>query len=212
MSLAGDLAEVRALCGAQLAAVVAEADTRGVIESLPSPRRTAAWVADHAWHSRREATTVARTARLLRRPDLAPAAQAVLSGDVDPVTATVIAAEYDKLAPDLRDDARPVVLEQFLSVGAECGPTAVRRLRQEILARYGQNDEFENHQETMPAAHRPVPGSRNHSGGVGLPTSPPTTRAAPSRGRDRAAVRTPPRPRPPANATPGRSGGAAATR
>ena len=144
--LAGDLAEVRALCGAQLAAVVAEADTRGVIECSQSAS-TAGWVADHAWHSRREATTVARTARLLRRPDLAPAADAVLSGDVDPGTAVVAAAEYDKLAPDLRDDAKPMVLEQFLSVGAECGPTAVRRLRQEILARYGQNDEFDNHQE-----------------------------------------------------------------
>ena len=149
--LAGDLAEVRALCGAQLAAVVAEADTRGVIDASQAAT-TQAWVADHAWHSRREATTVAKTARLLRRPDLAPAAQAVLSGDVDPVTATVIAAEYDTLAPDLRDDARPVVLEQFLCVGAEYGPTVVRRLRQEILAPHSG--------PTRPTHPRPTPLAR----------------------------------------------------
>jgi hypothetical protein len=45
--LAGDLAEVRALCGAQLAAVVAEADTRGVIDASQAAT-TQAWVADHA--------------------------------------------------------------------------------------------------------------------------------------------------------------------
>jgi hypothetical protein len=149
--LAGDLAEVRALCGGQLAAVVAEADTRGVIDASQAAT-TQAWVADHAWHCRREATTVAKTARLLRRPDLAPAAQAVLSGDVDPVTATVIAAEYDTLAPDLRDDARPVVLEQFLCVGAEYGPTVVRRLRQEILAPHSG--------PTRPTHPRPTPLAR----------------------------------------------------
>ena len=137
---------MRALCGAQLAAVVAEAETRGVIDSSQCAT-TSAWVIEHAWHSRREATTVARTARLLRRPDLAPAADAVLTADVDPGTATVIVAEYDKLAPDLRDDAKPIVLDQFLIVGADHGPAGVRRLRQEILARYGENDEFEDHQE-----------------------------------------------------------------
>ena len=162
---------------------------------LPVPRPTPAWVADHAWHSRREATTVAKTARLLRRPDLGPAADAVLSGDVDPVTATVVAAEYDKLAPDLRDDARPVVLEQFLSVGAECGPAGVRRLRQEILARYGEDDEFEHHQEKCRRLIDLSAGSGNLGRGVGLPTHHRQRGPRRPRGRDRAAVRAPPRPR-----------------
>ncbi len=136
--LAGDLAEVRALCGSQLAAVVAEAEMRGVIDSSQSAS-TSAWVIENAWHSRREATTVAKTARLLRRRDLVPAADAVLTGDVDLGTAAVIGAEYDKLAPDLRDDAKPIVLEQLLDVGSEYGTAGVRRLRQEILARYGES-------------------------------------------------------------------------
>ena len=119
---------------------------RGVIDSSQCAS-TSAWVVENAWHSRREATTVAKTARLLRRRDLVPAADAVLTGDVDLGTAAVIAAEYDKLAADLRDDAKPIVLEQFLDVGAEYGTAGVRRLRQEILARYGEADEFEKHQE-----------------------------------------------------------------
>ena len=59
----------------------------------------------------------------------------------------MIAAEYDTLAHDLRDEAKPVVLEQFLTVGSDHGPSGVRRLKQEILARYGENGEFEDHQD-----------------------------------------------------------------
>ena len=145
-NLAGDLAQLRALCGAQLAAVVAEAETRGVVDASQCAS-TSAWVAEVAWHSRREASTIAKTARLLHRADLVPAADAVLDTDIDPGTAVVIAAEYDTLAPDLRDGAKPVVLEQFLTVGADHGPGGVRRLKQEILARYGENGEFEDHQD-----------------------------------------------------------------
>ena len=142
--LAGDLAELRALCGAQLAATVAEAECRGVIDASQHAA-TSAWVADAAWHCRREASTIAKAARVLRRPDMAAAAAAMLTADIDPISATVVAAEYDKLAPDLRENAKAVVLEQFLSVAAEHGPGAVRRLRQEILARYGEEGEFDDH-------------------------------------------------------------------
>ncbi len=145
-NLAGDLAQLRALCAAQLAAVVAEAETRGVVDASQCAS-TSAWVAEVAWHSRREASTIAKTARLLRRPDLVLAADAVLDTDIDPGTAVVIAAEYDTLARDLRDEAKPVVLEQFLTVGSDHGPSGVRRLKQEILARYGENGEFEDHQD-----------------------------------------------------------------
>jgi hypothetical protein len=59
----------------------------------------------------------------------------------------VVAAEYDKIAPDLRDDAQPAVLEQFLTVAAEHGPAGARQLRKEILARYGAEGGFDEHQE-----------------------------------------------------------------
>jgi hypothetical protein len=145
-SLAGELAELRALCGAGLADVIAEATTRGVIDAAQHAS-TAGWVADAAWHSRREATTLAKTAALLRRPDLGPVADSVRQTDVDPHTAVVVAAEFDKLAPDLVEQAKPVVLEQFRTVGAVHGPAGVRRLKQEILARYGEQGEFDEHQE-----------------------------------------------------------------
>ena len=163
--LAGGLAQVRALCGAQLAAVAAEAESRGVIDASQSAG-TSGWVAEHAWHSRREAATVAKTARLLRRPDMRSAAEAVLTADVDVGTAAVVAAEYDKLAPDLVEDARPVALEHFLTVGADHGPAGVRRLRQELLARYGEHHEFEDHQEKCRRLIDLSPGAET-SAGVG---------------------------------------------
>jgi hypothetical protein len=144
--LAGDLAELRALAGAGLAEVVADAQTRGVIDASQHAS-TAAWVADVAWHSRREAATMAKTASILTRPDLAAVADSIRQVDVDPGTAVVVAAEYDKITPDLREQAKPAVLEQFLTVAAEHGPAAARQLRKEILARYGAQGEFDEHQE-----------------------------------------------------------------
>ncbi len=59
----------------------------------------------------------------------------------------MVAGEFDKLAPDLSDEAKPVILQQLLAVGADCGPSGVRRLKQELLARYGQDGEFDRHQQ-----------------------------------------------------------------
>lgn len=144
--LAGDLAELRALAGAGLAGVAAEATGRGVVDASQYAG-TAAWVADCAWHCRREAGVLAKTARILTRPDLAAVADATRQVDIDPATAVAVAAEYDKLRPDLRDEAKDAVLEQFLMVGADHGPAGVNKLRQEVLARYGRSGEFEEHQE-----------------------------------------------------------------
>ncbi len=51
--------------------------------------------------SRRDAYTIAKAAKLLRRPELADAADSVLTADVDLGTAVVVGGEFDKLAPDL---------------------------------------------------------------------------------------------------------------
>ena len=95
--LVGDLAELRALCDAQIAAVVADAPQRGVVESSQCGS-TAQWVAENGWHVRRDAFTIAKAARLLRRPDLAGVADSVLTADVDLGTAVVVGTEFDKLA------------------------------------------------------------------------------------------------------------------
>ena len=144
--LVGDLAELVAFGTAQIAAVVADAEQRGVVESSQCAS-TAQWVAEYGWHVRRDAYTIAKAAKLLRRPELADVADSVLTADVDLGTAVVVAGEFDKLAPDLLDQAKPVILAQMLDVGAECGPSGVRKLKQELLARYGQDGEFEKHQQ-----------------------------------------------------------------
>jgi hypothetical protein len=142
--LAGDLAELRAVCGAQLVGVVAEAETRGVVAESQHASTTA-WVADVAWHSRREAATIAGAARLLGRTELGPVTDAVLSVDVDPATAVVVGREYQKLAPDLAPEARPLVLDLMCTAAADHGPGQVRRLREEILANYGRTGQFDDH-------------------------------------------------------------------
>jgi hypothetical protein len=143
-SLAEDLAELRAVCGAQLAAVVAEAETRGVIDKSQHASTTA-WVADVAWHSRREASTIAGAARLLGRTELQPISDAVMTVDLDPAAAVVVGREYQKLAPDLAPEARLLVLELMCTAAADHGPGQVRRLREEILANYGRTGQFDDH-------------------------------------------------------------------
>ncbi len=141
-ALAGELAELRALAGAGIVAVTAEAEARGVVAASQCAS-TAAWVADAAWHSRREATTIAKAAALFRQADCVPVADAVCTGDVDLASAVACGQEFAKLAPDLNADAKPVVVEQMLDIAAEHGPTGVRRLTDEILARYGEQGSFE---------------------------------------------------------------------
>lgn len=140
--VAGELAELRALAGAGLVAVTAEAEGRGVVAASQCAS-TAAWVADVAWYSRREASTVAKAAALLGKSEYAPIAGSLFSCDIDLPSAVVVGSEFSKLAPDLSDAAAPVVLEHLLDVAAEHGPTAVRRLKDEILARYGADGSFE---------------------------------------------------------------------
>ena len=166
--LVGDLAELAALSMAQLAAVVADAEARGVVEASQCGN-TAQWVAEYGWHVRRDAYTIAKAAKLLRRPELADAADSVLTADVDLGTAVVVGEQYDKLAPDLTDEAKPVVLAQLLDVGATCGPGGVRTLKQEILARWGRGRRVRKTPGQVPPADRPVPGPGNLRRRLGLP-------------------------------------------
>jgi len=141
-SFAAELAEVRALAGAGVVAVTAEAEVRGVV-AVSQFASTAAWVADAAWHSRREASAIAKAAALLREPVFEPVAEAVCAGDVDMFSAVAVGQQYAKLAPDLADPAKPAVLEHLLDMACEHGPTGVRRLTDEILARYGAEGTFD---------------------------------------------------------------------
>jgi hypothetical protein len=141
-ALAGELAEIRALAGAGVVAVTAETEARGVIAASQFAS-TAAWVADAAWHSRRESATIAKAAALFARDEYAPVADAVCDGDMDLASAVACGQEFAKLAPDLTESAKPLVLEHLLDMAYDHGPAGVRRLKDEILARYGENGEFE---------------------------------------------------------------------
>ncbi|MEO7124824.1 MAG: HNH endonuclease [Nakamurella sp.] len=144
--IAAELAELRAMAGAALVAVIAEAESRGIVTDSQFAS-TASWVADSAWHCRREAHTLAKAAGILRRVELSPLTDSILEADLDAGTAVAVASEFDRLAPDLAADAAPAVLEQFASVAAEHGPRAARQLREYLLARYGAEGHFEDHQE-----------------------------------------------------------------
>ncbi|WP_353647618.1 DUF222 domain-containing protein [Nakamurella sp. A5-74] len=141
-----ELAEIRALAGAASVIVTADAETRGAVEASQSAS-TRGWVAEHGWHSRREASTIAKAAHILRRPDLAEIADSIRTADLDLTTAVVVQGEYDKLVPELLPDAPPIVLKHLVNHGAEYGPRGVRELRQWILAHHGKPDEFANFQE-----------------------------------------------------------------
>ncbi|MEJ7651178.1 MAG: DUF222 domain-containing protein [Nakamurella sp.] len=141
-----ELAELRALTGAGTVLVTADAESRGVVEASQS-ESTRGWVAEHGWHSRREATTIAKAAHILHRPELAEIAVSIRTADLDLTTAVVVQGEYDKLAPELLPGSEPIVLEHMVNHGAEHGPRGVRALRQYILARHCREDAFTDFQK-----------------------------------------------------------------
>ena len=144
--LVGELAELAGLVIGQLPAVVSDAEVRGVVADSQYASTTA-WVADNGWHLRRQASSLAKAAILLRRPEFGAVAESMLTADIDPATAVVVGAEYDKLVKDLKPDAAPIVLDQMLGVAAEHGPAGVRHLAQEIVANFGDDGEFEKQQD-----------------------------------------------------------------
>ncbi|MEJ7650832.1 MAG: DUF222 domain-containing protein, partial [Nakamurella sp.] len=108
---------------------------------------TRGWVAEHGWHSRREATTIAKAAHILRRLELDELSDSIRTADLDLTTAVVVQSEYDKLVPDLQAGSDSIVLREMADFGAEHGPRGVRQLRQYILATHGQQDRLADLQE-----------------------------------------------------------------
>jgi hypothetical protein len=145
----GELDQLRALAEAGLIVAAAEAEQRGVIEQSQCAS-TAGWVRDCAWHLQTGGSAVVAkcVAILLRRPDLGVLADAVRSTDVTPAVAVTIAAEFDKIAPELADGAGDAVLDLMIGVGAEQGSGTVRELRELLLTRYGRDGAFQDEQDS----------------------------------------------------------------
>jgi len=147
-SVVGDLDQLRALAEAGLIVATAEAEQRGVIEQSQCAS-TVAWVRDAAWHLQTGGSAaVAKCVAILRRHDLDAVADAIRTADVTPSVAVTVAAEYDKLSPRLSDHTHNRVLDLMIDIGAEHGSSAVKQLHQEILARYGEDGQFQDEQDS----------------------------------------------------------------
>lgn len=125
-----------AIATAQIVAATAEAESRGVVAESPSATTTT-WLVTQSPDLRERAHVLSKAARAIRRPDLGDVRAALLKLDITPAVAATIAPEYDKLAPALKPDAKPVVLDQVLAVGAAHGARSVRQLHHEIIATFG---------------------------------------------------------------------------
>ncbi|MDQ6657105.1 MAG: 13E12 repeat family protein, partial [Actinomycetota bacterium] len=146
-SLVGEFDQLRALADAGLVVVTAEAEKRGVIAESPCASTTA-WVRDAAWHLQAGGSAaIAKCAGILRRHDLAVLADAIRTADVTPNVAATVASEFDTISPDLAAGLGPIVLEAMINMGADHGPSAVKQLRQELVARYGREGAFQAEQD-----------------------------------------------------------------
>ncbi|MDQ2846159.1 MAG: HNH endonuclease [Actinomycetota bacterium] len=148
VSIVGEFDELAALGTAGVVTMTAEAEQRGVIAASQCAS-TAAWVRDAAWHLQTGGSVVvAKCVTILRRHDLAVLADAIQTTDFTPTVAATIAAEFDKISPDLADGAGPVVLDKMIGMGADHGPRSVKQLRQLLLAQYGLDGAFQDEQDS----------------------------------------------------------------
>ena len=90
--------------------------------------------------------TVAHATMAVRNAGLAAA---VLGARVGVRNAAVALVEMDKLRPRLRDEAIEAVWEGFLQIATDHGPAEIRRLRDKLIATYGQQEEFQRRHDQL---------------------------------------------------------------
>jgi Domain of unknown function (DUF222) len=123
--------------------------SRGVVAGSDCPTATA-WVIQWAPSFRAggaaQLVTVAHATMAVRNAGLAAA---VLGARVGVRNAAVALVEMDKLRPRLRDEAIEAVWEGFLQIATDHGPTEIRRLRDKLIATYGQQEEFQRRHDQL---------------------------------------------------------------
>lgn len=130
------------------AVVTAEAISRGATGSGPQALSPVAWVRRHAPSTvAGGAGQVVAVAEAFAVAGLAPVKDAVLSGRLPVRSAAVVVSEAEKLLPAVVVEARPTVLAGLVEVAAAAGPRECRRLRPELLARYGLDGELQREQD-----------------------------------------------------------------
>jgi hypothetical protein len=139
------LGELSALAEGAEAAIVIDALERGEPAASDPPLTGKEWVATH--HRRYAlagASRVVTVAEACRDPRHDILKQAVISGRVSIATALVALKEMRLLKPHLDPDAVDTVWDAYMTLGERCDARTVRRLREELLARYGLDGDFED--------------------------------------------------------------------
>ena len=148
------------------AVVLAEAMSRGETGSGALALTPVQWVRRHAPTTRAGgAAQVVAVAEAFAVGGNAPVKDAVLSGVLPVRSAAVVVSEADRLLPLLAEEARPTALAGLIRIAAEEGPRECRKLRPELLAKYGVDGELQREQD---AAKRFVSLSQPFVDGMGV--------------------------------------------
>jgi hypothetical protein len=147
--LFGELDELIRRGEAGRVVVLSEALGRGVVAESDSPT-AASWVIQHGPSFRSggagQVVKVAHATQVARNSALAVV---VRDGRVGVRNAAVALEEMDKLQPRLCDEAVEAVWAAFIQVATQHGPKEIRGLRDRLIAKYGQQEEFQARQDQL---------------------------------------------------------------
>lgn len=139
--------------------VVAEAHARGVVAESDAASLTS-WVTQRALGARQSGGAgIARAVTALGLPANGVVLEAVEAGRITVGVANVVMAEIGKIESRLAEGARDAVLAGMVEMGMVEGAKGVRRVRPELLARYGLTEELEREADRLRrgrALSRPV--------------------------------------------------------
>jgi Domain of unknown function (DUF222) len=130
-----------------------EALSRGVVAESDCPTATS-WVIQWAPSFRSGgAAQLVRVTQATRAVRNGALAAAVLGARVGVRNAAVVLVEMDKLKPRLGDGAaetmREAIWEAFIQVATNYGPKEIRCLRDMLIAKYGQQGDFQRRQDQL---------------------------------------------------------------
>lgn len=125
-----------------------DAIDRGEPASASPPLSTREWVmAHHRRYAAAGASGVVAVAEACRQPGHAILKDAVTHGRVSIATAQVALKEMRLLTPHLNPSAIDTVWDAMMTLGEIHDARTVRRLREELLARYGLEGEFDDSED-----------------------------------------------------------------